>query len=115
MSIVKIDWFGVTIYGTPVYIDQEGVAWDRACGRCPRCEAETNYKHRVNGSGYFNCHECGTMYDEPTWADAESAFITCISDEESAEDPDAGIRALHREYHGMSPEEGWTWPPRPAP
>lgn len=104
MTDVQTDQHGVVIHGTPVYIDQEGVAWDRSCGRCPKCYREgrdtpTDYTRRVRGSGYFNCQTCGVMYDEPVWADAESAFVTCISDDEAGEDPDPGIRALHAEYH----------------
>lgn len=107
---VQVDEHGVTIYGTPVYIDQEGVAWDRSCGRCPKCDREgrdtpTDYTRRLKGSGYYVCPVCDVMYDEPVWAHAESAFITCISDDESADDPDSGIRALYREYHGLPPEE----------
>lgn len=118
VSDVTIDWFGVTIHGTPVFIDQEGVAWERDCGRCPKCYREgrdtpTDYSRRVKPSGYFDCPACGVLYDEPLWAEAESAFITCISDEEAAQDEDPGIRALYREYHGLPPEAGWVWPPRP--
>lgn len=115
MSDVQLDWFGVTISGTPVYIDQEGVAWDRSCGRCPRCNTPTRYDRRIQGgtlAGFYVCG-CGLKYDEPIWADVESAFITCISDDESKDDPDPGIRALYREYHDLPMEDGWTWPERP--
>lgn len=118
-SVVALDEFSVTIYGTPVYIDQEGVAWDRSSGRCPKCYREgrdtpTDYRRRDKASGYFTCHVCDVVYDEPIWADAASAFVTCISDDEAKNDTDAGIRALYREYHDMPMEPGFKWPPRPG-
>ena len=114
-NVVQLDWFGVVIQDVPVYIDQEGVAWDRAHGRCPRCpNTPTDYTWRNRHSGFFECPECGVWYDEPNWLDPEAAFVTCISDEDAGNDSDAGIRALYREYHDLMPEEGWAWPPRPT-
>jgi hypothetical protein len=120
-SIVALDAYGVTIHGVPVFIDQEGVAWDRSCGVCPKCyrtEGDDAPKYdpatRGRQAGYFQCRECDVVFDEPIWINAESAFITCISDDEARDDTDAGIRALYREYHDLPMEEGFVWPPRPG-
>lgn len=118
-SVVKLDWFGVTIQDIPVYIDQEGCAYDRDMGVCPIClehglETKTDYTKRNKRSWYFECTGCGGVYDEPIWKDPEAAFVTCISDEGASNDSDVGLRALYREYHDLPYEEGFVWPKRPT-
>jgi hypothetical protein len=85
-SFQTVDGWPV-IDGVRVYIDQEGAAWDASCGRCPRCERDgvdtpTDYARRVRGSGYYLCNTCGVMYDEPVWADAESAYMGTVDERE---------------------------------
>ena len=105
-SVQKTEDGWTIIDGVRVYIDQEGVAWDWSCARCPRCETATKVKdYNFTPMTSWLCPSCGLLYDEPVWADAESAFVTCISDDESRDDPDPGIRRLHREYHGLPPEQ----------
>lgn len=91
---------------TNTFTDQEGVVWDMACGKCPRCKAPSKLSHWVSGGGGagFSCPECSVFYDEPLWEPAESAFITCISDDEARDDPDPEVRRRYREYHDLPPE-----------
>jgi hypothetical protein len=37
-----------------------------------------------------------------TWANAEYAFVTCISDEDAAKDPDPEVRRRYREHHNIT-------------
>lgn len=89
------------------YTDQDGVVWSWRYARCPRCTRKARPEHRhFTPMTSFLCPHCGVMYDEPVWADAEAAFVTCISDDDARDDPDPEVRRRYREYHGMQPEEG---------
>lgn len=68
------------------YTDQEGVVWDWDCAICPRCHKKAKPEHHhFTSMTSFLCPHCDLMYDEPLWDPAESAFITCISDDEQAD------------------------------
>lgn len=105
-SVQSIDRHTLLIDGVRVYIDQEGVVWAWSHAICPRCQKTAKPEHyHFTSMTSFLCPDCGLLYDEPQWEPAESAFVTCISDDESRDDPDPGIRRLYREYHGLPPEE----------
>lgn len=87
---------------TNTYTDQEGVVWDWDYAICPRCQepAKPEHYHFTDMTSYL-CPSCGLKYDEPHWEPAEVAFVTCISDEDAATDPDPEIRRRYHEYHGI--------------
>lgn len=89
------------------YTDQEGVVWDWDYAICPRChkEAKPEHHHATPWTS-FDCPHCGVQYDEPLWRDCESAFITCISDDEARDDPDPEVRRRYHEYHGTEESLG---------
>lgn len=83
------------------YTDQEGVVWDWKYAKCPRCRKTAKPSHRhFTTMTSFRCPACDLLYDEPHWEPAESAFVTCISGEDAADDPDPEVRRRYREYHG---------------
>lgn len=86
------------------YTDQEGVVWDWDYAICPECHTnlgkEDYFPTSMTSFKCPNIH-CALMIDEPAWSDCESAFMTCISDEEAANDPDPEIRRRYREYHAL--------------
>ena len=66
------------------FTTQEGAIFDMEYARCPRCAAKSRLTDKGGAAGYFNCPECGVMYDEPTFDPAELAFVGTTDDCEIA-------------------------------
>ena len=85
-----------------IYIDQEGVVWDWAYAKCPRCNKKAKPEdHHFTSMTSFLCPECDLLYDEPHWETAEQAFVTCVSDDEAEHDPE--LRPYWLWYHDKEP------------
>ena len=65
---------------TNTYTTQEGCVFGMKGATCPRCSEPSELSYRTFPSGYFDCPDCGVMYDEPNFDCDE--FITNVDEEE---------------------------------
>jgi hypothetical protein len=64
------------------FTTQEGAIFSMDGATCPNGHA-SSLDHRSFPSGYFNCPDCGVMYDEPTFA--EHSFVGELDDDAPSE------------------------------
>lgn len=73
------------------FTDQEGVIWGWAYARCPGCGVRVEPSHRhFTVATSFECPGCGLRYDEPSWAEAEAAFMGTVNSGDDNNDTEEG-------------------------